>query len=123
MQKHFRFEDLVQVYENQVVASLERSTGRDLLAEELSCLSFWLAFTEKSSLEFAEFSELLSAFRFDIPTMTDFKSEFEHILHRDAGHGELTNVGSSKKQDGKYEDPKYVFRFDLARRIFLERGL
>jgi hypothetical protein len=118
MKKHFRFEDLVQVYENQIVASLERSTGRDLLAEELSCLSMWIAFSDKSALEFSEFSELMGAFRFDVPTMADFKSEFFHVLHKDAGHGELTKV--MREEDGK---GMHVFRFDLARRIFLERGL
>jgi hypothetical protein len=118
MQRHFRFEDLVEVYENQIVASLERSMGRDLLAEEISCLSFWLAFTEKSSLSFEEFSELLTVFRFEVPTMRDFKSEFVHILHKDIGHGELTTV--KREADGEATN---VFRFDLARRIFLERGL
>ena len=39
--RHFRFEELMEVYENQIAASFERTLGRDLLADELSCLAFW----------------------------------------------------------------------------------
>lgn len=99
------------------MSSYEKSFGRDLLGEELSALSFWLAFTKKSALTFEEFSELLSALRFEVNSMKEFKSEFSHVLFRDGGHGELTSV---KDEAGESTN---VFRFDLARRIFLERGL
>lgn len=36
------FDELVQVYENHIVSSVEKTTGRNLLGDELSCLSFWL---------------------------------------------------------------------------------
>lgn len=40
--KHFKFNELVEVYENQIAAGLERVHGRYLFADELSCLSFWM---------------------------------------------------------------------------------
>lgn len=128
MQKHFRFEELVQVYKIQAVASLERSTGRDLLAEELSCLSFWMAHSDKSSLNYEDFRELLVGFRFNLPTVADFRQEFMTLLHKDAGHGELTlvhtkEVGLLDEDENAEKHLVNVFRFDLARRIFLERGL
>jgi len=33
----------MEIYENQIVASLEKTTGRNLLGEELSALSFFIA--------------------------------------------------------------------------------
>lgn len=108
MTKHFRFEDLVQVYHNQIAASLERATGRDLLADELSCLSFWLAHTEASHMDFEGFAQLMGAFRFKVETREDFDKEFGYTLH----HAE-----------GEFRGEDEVYRFDFARRIFLERGL
>lgn len=129
MSKHITFPELVKVYENQVVSSVERSTGREQLGEELSCLSFWLAYTEESSIDdYSEFKGLMDAFRFaKLETIRDFKIEFGSILHKEGGHGEMTQVGDgvmTKVGDGKEEEEKSeVFRFDLARRIFLQRGL
>ena len=39
--RNFKFEELLEVYENQIAASFERTSGRDLLANELACLAFW----------------------------------------------------------------------------------
>ena len=112
MPKHFLFDDLVQVYENQIVASLERSTGRDLLSDELSCLSLWLAHSDKSSLTWAEMKPLLASFRFEIATEEDFQQEFESLLP------------SCREPELNYKKKEAnIYRFDLARSIFLERGL
>jgi len=41
-EKQFNFEELHTVYLNQIAASYEKTFGKELLGEELSCLSFWL---------------------------------------------------------------------------------
>lgn len=122
MSKHMTFTELETVYENQVVSSLERSTGRDLLAEELSCLSLWLAYSEKSSFDdYSEFKGIMEAFRFtdsaQLPTAREFKREFAYLLHKEGGHGELSQVSDSK--DDTTTSGLSIFRFDLVRRIFL----
>ncbi|CDW79293.1 UNKNOWN [Stylonychia lemnae] len=38
----FTFEELESLYRNQIVSSYERFLGQELLADELSCLSYWL---------------------------------------------------------------------------------
>jgi len=65
--RHFRFEELMEVYENQIAASFEHTSGRGLLANELSCLAFWnVNYSQKSSLSWLEMQNLLTAFRFKI---------------------------------------------------------
>jgi hypothetical protein len=72
--RHFRFEELMEVYENQIAASFERTLGRDLLADELSCLAFWnVNYSSKSSLNWSEMQTLLTAFRFKIQTEDQFQ--------------------------------------------------
>lgn len=63
--KHFSFEELHEVYLNQIAAGIERHTGREQFANELSCLCFWLAYSkERGALDFEETKTLLTAFRF-----------------------------------------------------------
>lgn len=114
MGKHFLFDELVEVYENQIAAAFERTTGRDYFAQELSALSFWLVMNkDKGVLDWEGFNHLLTAWRFNLETVDDFKKEFNSLLmQRHMGNREL-----SKNSDDN------VFRFDLARQIFLERGL
>lgn len=38
---NFSFDELMQVYKNQIVSSYERAIGQDILADELACLSYW----------------------------------------------------------------------------------
>jgi hypothetical protein len=38
----FNFQELIEYYNKQIAASYERTYGRELLSDELSCLSFWL---------------------------------------------------------------------------------
>lgn len=40
--KIFSFDDLMKVYNNQIVSSYERAIGQDLLGDELASLSYWL---------------------------------------------------------------------------------
>jgi hypothetical protein len=53
----------------------------------------------------------MTALRFKIQTEDEFKQEFKSLLTSQAMKGEL----KEKKES--------VFRFDLIREIFLERGL
>ena len=63
----FLWTELIEIYENQIAASFEKSFGRELLGDELSCLCFWLIVDEqrKGWLTLKEFKELLYAFKFD----------------------------------------------------------
>jgi hypothetical protein len=54
--------------------------------------------------------DLMTAFRFKVDSVDSFKAEFSSLLAQHANKGELLG-----------DQP--VFRFDLARQIFLERGL
>lgn len=97
-----------QVYDIQIVASFEKTQGRNLIGDELSCLSFWLLQDEekKGYLDMEQLLELMHAFRFtNIDNEEKFKNEFAFELREEF------------KWDAK------VNRFDLARRIFLNRGL
>jgi len=55
---------------------------------------------------------LMTAFRFNVDSLPAFKHEFRSLLGRQVHKGELMAA-----------DEDCVFRFDLARQIFLERGL
>lgn len=111
--KHFSFNELCQVYENQIAAGFERTTGRELFANELSALSFWLVLTpedKQGHFQWSEFKKLLHAFRFTrIETPADFDQEFKTLLN--------------KNRFEVYNSEDNTFRFDLCRQIFLERGL
>jgi hypothetical protein len=107
---------MVEVYENQIVASEAKTSGRHLLSNELSCFTFWELVESKNEgyFNFDEMKTLLHAFRFDhIETQADFDKEFEMTLNQYPG--ELRNKHLQKDEG--------VYRFDLARAIFLERGL
>ena len=88
---------------------MERTSGRDLLADELSCLSFWLALSKDSHLQWEGMQDLLGAFRFNVKSESAFREEFAFLLEHNPR--ELAKEGEQ------------VYRFDLARQIFLERGL
>jgi hypothetical protein len=64
--KMFNFEELHTVYLNQIAASYEKTFGRELLGEELSCLTFWLIQdqSQKGWLSLDEFRQLLHALKF-----------------------------------------------------------
>lgn len=118
MPKHVTWPELAQAYHYQVVSSLERSTGRNLLSDEISALTYWNAYnspSEKASFDnYEDFKGLMVAFRFaELPTLRDFRGEIRELLYMEGGHGEL----STFKDDD--DQLKNIFRFDLARRIFL----
>ena len=78
----FSFEDLVQVYQNQIVSSYEKTFGNTLLGDELSCLSFWLLHDEdrKGWLTLQDSKPLLSSLKFPDETtdsLACFRTEFK----------------------------------------------
>jgi len=40
--RNFNFDELLEVYKNQIVSSYERALGQELLADELACFGYWL---------------------------------------------------------------------------------
>ena len=85
-----------------------RARAYALLGDELACLSFWLLQDEerKGYLEMDEMLELMYAFRFtNITNQDEFTREFAFELKQE--HFWVPEIN----------------RFDLARRIFLNRGL
>jgi len=114
--REFSWPEMVEVYENQIIASEAKASGRHLLSNELSCFTFWdlVESKNKAFFTFDEMKELMQAFRFDhVQTQEDFMKEFEVTLR--AIPGEL--------KEKHLKNGEGVFRFDLARQIFLERGL
>jgi hypothetical protein len=82
----FNFNELHQVYLNQLVSTYERSLGQDMLADEVSCLGYWLIedSQKKGFFTFKEVIPLLEAFRFDVSSpnfnLAAFKKEFKFLL-------------------------------------------
>ena len=111
------------MYLNQIASSFEKSMGRTLLGEELSCFSFWLVqdTLKKGWLSLDEFRVLLKALKFqylfedeigqpdEVLNLKKLKNEFKFNL-KDK-FGELIH------------DEDTIIRFDFIRDIFLERGL
>lgn len=121
------FDELHEIYLNQIASSYEKTFGNTLLGEELSCLSFWLLneTSNKGWLNVREASKLLHTLKFDQVmvdergivtadnmTLKSFKKEFNFNLEQKKG--ELIKLENE-------EDT--IIRFDLVRDIFLERGL
>lgn len=100
------------------MASFEKTYGRELLGDELSCLSFWLLADEqqKGWLDAEELTPLMKAFKFnqlfhDGPLTADkLRKEFEFLL-------------SSAPYELPWDGRGDLVRFDFIRSIFLERGL
>lgn len=57
----FNWEEMLSIYENQLVSSYERTIGQELLADELAALSYWLLEdeTRKGYLTLNELKSLL----------------------------------------------------------------
>lgn len=118
------FDELHQIYLNQIAASYEKTFGNDILGEELSCLSFWQLHDsqQKGWMSMQEASKLFKAFKFDdlfldnsghdesnLLTAKKLKTEFKFLLQDK--RGELL------------EGDDEMIRFDFVREVFLERGL
>lgn len=130
----FTFDELVAVYENQIAASFEKTFGRELLGDELSCLSFWLIQDEarKGWLTLEELKGLLYAFKFshlfvdqygkpdDVLTLQKLRREFKFNLSGKPGELLLPAKDSAEAND---VDSHVIVRFDFLRDVFLERGL
>lgn len=115
--RSFNFNELLQVYHNQIASSYERSLGQDLLGDELACLSYWLIedAQKKGFFTLKELLPLLEAFRFDITpgyNLSNFKKEFRFLLQQ--------NPGEIRQE---HTEDDIVIRFDMVRQMFLERGL
>lgn len=120
------FNELHAIYLNHIAASYEKTFGRELLGDELTCLSFWqLQDKEKKGyMTLEELKELLKCFKFthlfedpygypdDRLTVDKFKREFKFCLSE--------KPGEIRKNE---TDDEVIVRFDLMREIFLERGL
>lgn len=80
----YSWDEMLQMYEMQMIASYEKAKGRYLHSEELSALSFWLlSDTErKGSLTDAkDMQQLMGGLRYpDIDSWSKFREEFEFSI-------------------------------------------
>eukprot|EP00352_Strombidinopsis_acuminata_P006295 CAMPEP_0176354532 /NCGR_PEP_ID=MMETSP0126-20121128/12621_1 /TAXON_ID=141414 ORGANISM="Strombidinopsis acuminatum, Strain SPMC142" /NCGR_SAMPLE_ID=MMETSP0126 /ASSEMBLY_ACC=CAM_ASM_000229 /LENGTH=171 /DNA_ID=CAMNT_0017706741 /DNA_START=399 /DNA_END=910 /DNA_ORIENTATION=- len=109
----FSFPDMLNIYQDHIASSREKFDGRDLLSEELSCLSFWCIVDEdkKGYLTVPEAKELFEALRFDIRPygLDSIKDEFKWT-HEFVRGKELNQKGEP------------IIRFDFVRQVFLDHG-
>lgn len=71
-------------------------------------------FPDKKVLGADEWCQLMQAFRFRVNNVDEFRGEFRSLLAHHNNHREVPK---------ETEDKDLIFRFELARQIFLERGL
>ena len=80
----YTWEEMLQMYEMQMISSYEKAKGRTLHAAELSALSFWLLVdTERSGslTEAKDMSQLMGALRYpDINNWKAFRREFDFSI-------------------------------------------
>lgn len=112
--RSFSFDQLIEIYKNQIVSSYEHSLGQELLADELACLGYWLIEDTKKKGFFTmkETLPLLEAFRFEVDGLSSFRREFNFLMKQNPGEVRMETA-----------EEDVVIRFDLVRQIFLERGL
>ena len=107
--KSYSWEEMMQIYEIQMIASFEKAKGRYLHGEELSALSFWLMqdIDRVGRLDEAAMTRLCHGLRFtNVDSWDTFRDEFDFSLPKN-----------------ELRQGKEVLRFDLIRQIFLDRGL
>ena len=107
--KSYSWEEMMQMYEIQMIASFEKAKGRYLHGEELSALSFWLMqdVDRVGRLDEPAMTRLCHGLRFtNVDSWDTFREEFDF------------SVPKNELRQGKE-----VLRFDLIRQIFLDRGL
>lgn len=118
------FNELHDIYLNQIAASYEKTFGRDFLGEELSCFTFWTLcdVQEKGWMNLQEAERIFKALKFDQLfederglqteplTIQKLKNEFKFNLQNKQGEL-IDDFGDT------------VIRFDFMRELFLERGL
>ena len=106
----YSWDDMLQMYEHQMIASYEKSKGRTIHAEEISALSFWLLHDKERTgiLEEQAMLDLFHGLRFpNLRNWADFRQEFAFSIEQ----GEMDR------------NNRKMLRFDLMRQIFLHRGL
>ncbi|EGR32066.1 leucine rich repeat protein [Ichthyophthirius multifiliis] len=111
----FSQQDLMNIYYYKLVASMERSLGQDLLANEISAFTYWNLYDkdEEGSFDLQKFAEFMKTFRFNLNgSLSDFQKQFKFGLS--LNQGEISRDLQEQEQ---------VIRFDFYRYIFLERNL
>lgn len=105
---------MINIYEDHIASSREKFDGRDLLSEELSCLSFWCIVDEdkKGYLTVNEAQELFEALRFDI-----------RPYGLDSIHNEFKWTNEQLRGGELYQKGETIIRFDFMRQLFLDHGL
>lgn len=107
--KKVTLDEYTKFLEAMVFASEERYLGQTLHSNEISAFNFWKLYTSESQLKLADFCLLLNAFKFETASDTFEKDFSYHLRNTD---GEFLSNKAEK-----------IGRFDLFRKIFLERGL
>jgi len=114
--KSYHLSEMMRMYDTQLVSSFERSLGQELLGDEISCFGFWNLVDSQLNgyLTFKQFEILLKMFRFEIQpyNLEEVKKEFKSLIFE-----------SKQEIRAKDSQDDLIFRFDFARRLFLERGL
>ena len=106
----YSWDEMLAMYELQMISSYEKAKGRTLHGEELSALSFWLLqdTEKKGNIGLEGMNTLMQGLRFtNLKTWSSFMKEFKYTIPLNEFRAE----------------GEEVFRFDLMRQIFLERGL
>lgn len=109
----FHWQQFLHFLRIEALASYERKTGQQLPAKQLSSYNIWTALdTEHAGhLDFPRFQQLLQALH--IPTVTNFKELRKELT--------WTMRDLPQELEGMSES-KAVLRFELVRRLFLERN-
>jgi hypothetical protein len=79
-----------------------------------------MAHSELKFLDFKGFKSLMAAFRFKVDSANSLRNEFDFTLRQ---NGELSHASEKRANAENLFEEDEVFRFDLARQIFLDRGL
>ena len=79
----YSWDEMLAMYEMQMVASYEKAMGRYIHAEEISALSFWLIqdAEKKGSLNETGMTKLCQGLRFsDVDSWSSFRDEFSFTV-------------------------------------------
>ena len=109
----FHWQQFLRFLQNETLASYERQTGQHLPAKQISAYNLWTVLdTEQAGyLNFQRFQQLLHALHLPpVTTFADLQKEFAWTLQ-----------DLPKELEGMSES-KSVLRFELIRRLFLERN-
>jgi hypothetical protein len=107
------FNQLLKFYALQSLASFERLEGEELLARQLSALNYWRCVdtADKGIVNLTQFNQLLQAFK--LPELNS-KAEIERTF--------AWTLKELPNELNHMDEAKGLLRFELVRRIFLERN-